>query len=199
MILVVFILLELSSFRKKIRINSTSALIQVDQVVNNLNRYFAIKTVISFFTGVFITIAMTIVGVDFPILWGALAFLLNFIPNIGSIIAAIPAVLLALIQLGTLEAIIVAVIFTIVNFTIGSIAEPKLMGKNLGLSTLIIFVSLVFWGWVLGTVGMLLSIPLTMTLKIILDSRKSTRWIGVMIGDENSLQHYIEDRGKTDK
>lgn len=194
LILVIFILLELSLFRKKIKINSTSALLSVDKVVSNLNRYFGIKTIVSLATGTFVAIAMAVVGVDFPVLWGALAFLLNFIPNIGSIIAAIPAVLLALIQLGTLEAAIVAIIYTILNFTIGSIIEPKLMGRNLGLSTLIIFISLVFWGWILGTVGMLLSIPLTMTIKIILDSHENTRWLGVLIGDENSLDGYIEKK-----
>lgn len=199
LILVIFILLELSLFRKKIKINSKSALLQVDKVVSNLNRYFGIKTVVSLATGIFVALAMAIVGVDFPVLWGALAFLLNFIPNIGSIIAAIPAVLLALIQLGTLEAAIVAIIYTFLNFTIGSIIEPKLMGRNLGLSTLIIFISLVFWGWVLGTVGMLLSIPLTMTIKIILDSHENTRWLGVLIGDENSLAGYIEENNQKQK
>ena len=196
LILVIFILFELTLFKKKLRVQSGSALRQADRIVDNLNRYFGIKTLVSLATGIIIGIALHIVGVDFPYLWGALAFLLNFIPNIGSIIAAIPPALLALIQFGSFEAIIVVVIFTVVNFTIGSAIEPKLMGSNLGLSTLVVFLSLIFWGWVLGTVGMLLSIPLTMTIKIVLDNNPSTRWVGVLVGDEKTVDQYIEESKK---
>ena len=127
---------------------------------------------------------------DFPLLWGFLAFLLNYIPNIGSVIAAIPAVLLALVQLGLTSAIETAVVFLIVNGVIGNIIEPKLMGKNLGLSSLIVFLSLIFWGWILGTVGMLLAVPLTMTIKIIFDSMDETKNIGLLMGDDSSIEHY---------
>jgi AI-2 transport protein TqsA len=88
----------------------------------------------------------------------------------------------------------VAAIFVAVNFIIGSIIEPRLMGTHLGLSTLVIFLSLIFWGWVLGTVGMLLSVPLTMTIKIALDSNANTRWIGALIGDAKSLERYEEGK-----
>jgi predicted PurR-regulated permease PerM len=113
-----------------------------------------------------------------------LAFLLNFVPNIGSIIAAIPAVILALIQLGFIGAIEVAVIFMLVNIILGSVLEPKYMGQGLGLSTLVVFVSLIFWGWAFGPVGMLLSIPLTITLKLALQSNPQTKWIAVLLDSE---------------
>ena len=126
---------------------------------------------------------LVVLGVDFALLWGVSAFLLNYIPNIGSLIAAIPPILLALIQFGVGKAIIVAIGYLVVNVVVGSVIEPKVMGKGLGLSTLIVFISLVFWGWVFGPVGMFLSVPLTMVVKIALDSQEDTRWIAVMLGN----------------
>ncbi|MDX1778971.1 MAG: AI-2E family transporter, partial [Thermodesulfobacteriota bacterium] len=125
-------------------------------------------------TGIFIAIWLAIIGVDFPVLWGLVAFALNFVPNIGSIIAAIPAVLLALIQLGVFPALHTAIAFIVVNLVIGTGIEPRVMGKGVGLSTLVVFLSLVFWGWVLGPVGMLLSVPLTMVVKIGLEHNEGT-------------------------
>ena len=121
------------------------------------------------------------IGLDYPLLWGVLAFLLNFVPNIGSIIAAIPAVILALIQLGFVGALEVALVFVVVNIVLGSMLEPKYMGQGLGLSTLVVFVSLIFWGWVFGPVGMLLSIPLTIMLKLALQVNPQTKWIAILL------------------
>ena len=143
-----------------------------------LRRYMSMKTVISMVTGLIIGVSLWLIGVDYPVLWGVLAFMLNFVPNIGSIIAAVPAVMLTLVQLGVAPALLVAAVYVTVNVIIGSIVEPKYMGKGLGLSTLVVFVSLVFWGWVLGPVGMLLSVPLTITVKLALDSRPETQWLG---------------------
>jgi AI-2 transport protein TqsA len=150
--------------------------------VEKLRNYMSLKTVISMITGVVIALALWGIGVDYPVLWGVLAFMLNFIPNIGSIIAAVPAVMLTIVQLGFSEALMVAVVYTVVNVVIGSVVEPKYMGKGLGLSTLVVFVSLVFWGWVLGPVGMLLSVPLTITVKLALDSKAETQWLGHLLG-----------------
>ena len=187
---VVFILMEAAGFTQKfIALNNTGLKqASVDgqpfsQVfVDKLRSYMSMKTIISIATGLFIAIAMWLIGVDYPVLWGVLAFMLNFVPNIGSIIAAVPAVMLALVQLGITSALIVAAVYVAVNVMIGSFIEPKFMGKGLGLSTLVVFVSLVFWGWVLGPVGMLLSVPLTITVKLALDSKPETRWLGHLLG-----------------
>jgi predicted PurR-regulated permease PerM len=147
-----------------------------------LKRYVAIKTAVSIGTGTAVAIWLTICQVDFPFLWGLLAFLLNYIPNLGSISAAIPPVLLALIQFGPGGAALVAGGYAIINFAIGSLLEPRFLGQGLGLSTLVVFISLVVWAWVLGPVGALLSVPLTITLKLALESSQKTRWLALILG-----------------
>ena len=107
-------------------------------------------------------------GLKYPLLWGMLAFLLNFVPNIGSVIAAVPAVLFALLQLGAADAGWIALGYVVINVLFGNVIEPRYMGRGLGLSTLVVFLSLVFWGWALGPVGVFLSVPLTMTVRIAL-------------------------------
>jgi len=150
--------------------------------VEKVRNYMSMKTIISMITGVVIWAALWVIGVDYPVLWGVLAFMLNFVPNIGSIIAAVPAVMLTIVQLGVSPALLVAGVYVAVNIIVGSVIEPKYMGKGLGLSTLVVFVSLVFWGWVLGPVGMLLSVPLTITVKLALDSKPETQWLGHLLG-----------------
>ena len=152
--------------------------------VTSVGAYFSIKSWISLATGVFIAIWLAVIGVDYPILWGLVAFLFNFVPNIGSIIAAVPAILLALVQLGGGEALMVGVGYVIANVVMGNVVEPKFMGKGVGLSTLVVFLSLVFWGWVLGPVGMLLSVPLTMIIKLALESGEQTRWLAILLGPD---------------
>jgi predicted PurR-regulated permease PerM len=115
-------------------------------------------------------------GVDYPVIWGALAFLMNFIPNIGSMLAAIPPMILASIQLGFPGFLITMTGFVGINMIVGNLLEPKLMGRSLDISPLIVFLSLVFWGWILGPVGMLLAIPLTVVVKIGLEIHPDTKW-----------------------
>jgi AI-2 transport protein TqsA len=184
---VIFILLEASTFADKMRStlkNSDDSLPRLRYFSQTVQRYMALKTILSLATGALIWIWLGILGVDFALLWGFVAFLLNYIPNVGSIIAAIPAVLLALAQLGVGPAILTLVGYLVVNNVVGNVIEPKVMGKGLGLSTLTVFVSLVFWGWIFGIVGMLLAVPLTMTLKIGFDSSPQTRWIARLLSDK---------------
>jgi predicted PurR-regulated permease PerM len=122
------------------------------------------------------------IGVDYAVMWALLTFLLNYVPTIGSILAAVPPVLLALVQLGPLSATLAAALMLAVNTLVGNILEPRWMGRGLNLSPLVVFVSLVFWGWVLGPIGMLLSVPLTMLVKIAFENDPDTRWLGLMLG-----------------
>ena len=181
---VIFILLESTQFEQKFSRDSHKGhMKKLRNISEKIKHYIALKTIISLVTGAIIYVILLIIGLDYAILWGVLAFLLNFIPNIGSIIAAVPAVLLALIQFGPLMAGGVATVFVIINTLIGSVIEPKVMGNGLGLSTLIVFLSLIFWGWILGPVGMLLSIPLTIMVKIILQEQQESRWIATLLGN----------------
>ena len=185
LITVIFILLEASGFPRKLRTafeDPHATFTPFSRFADSLRRYLAIKTWISLATGTIIAVWLALLGVDFPLLWGLLAFLLNYVPNLGSIIAAAPAVLLALIQIGPGTALLVAVGFVVVNAVLGNAVEPKLMGRGLGLSTLVVFLSLIVWGSLLGPVGMILSVPITMTLKIALENSEETRWIAVMLG-----------------
>lgn len=154
--------------------------------VASVNSYLAIKGWVSLATGVAVAVWLAVLGVDYPVLWGLVAFLFNFVPNIGSIIAAVPALLLALVQLGPGPALAAAAGYLVVNIVMGNVVEPRFMGKGVGLSTLVVFLSLVFWGWLLGPVGMLLSVPLTMIVKLALEANPETRWIAVLIGPDVS-------------
>ncbi len=188
---VIFILLEAAGFPAKLQAIKgapDASLSRWESFLNDVKQYMAIKTWISLATGVLIAAWTAVLGVDYPLLWGLLAFALNYVPNIGSIIAAVPAVLLALVQLGLFKALLTAGGFVAVNLVMGSVVEPRFMGRGLGLSTLVVFLSLLFWGWVLGPVGMLLSVPLTITAKIALDSREETRWVAILLGPEKAVQ-----------
>jgi len=187
---VLFILTEAAGFMEKLKsLNENDSREEApdentfaEDFVEKLRNYMGIKTIMSMITGTIIGIALWLTGVDYPVLWGTLAFMLNYIPNIGSIIAAVPAILLTLVQLGFNSALLVGAIFLAVNIGIGSFLEPKYMGKGLGLSIVVVFVSLIFWGWVLGPVGMLLSVPLTITVKLALDSKPETQNLGHLLG-----------------
>jgi len=184
---VIFILFEAAGMPAKLRAalpEADSSLASFEKFINGVRQYLAIKTVVSLGTGLIIAIGLTLLGLDYALLWGLIAFLLNYVPNIGSIIAAVPAVLLAVVQLGPVQALVVAIIYLAINLIMGNAVEPKLMGRKLGLSSLVVFISLVFWGWILGPVGMLLSVPLTMIVKIALEVNDSTRWLAILLGSE---------------
>lgn len=185
MLTVVFVLSEAVILPRKLRAmtgGGDSDLGEYREALSNLRVYLAVKTKLSLATGLIAGLATWIIGVDYPVLWGLLAFLLNYIPTLGSILAAIPPVLLALVQFGWTWALAVAMVYLAINICIGSLLEPRLMGRRMGLSTLVVFLSMVFWGWVWGPIGMILSVPLTMLLKILLLHSDDLRWIGLLLG-----------------
>ena len=186
-LMMVFMLMEASALPSKIReaLNSEETFENLSQIANNVKRYLALKTALSLATGLLVMGLLIVLKVNYPVVWGLIAFLLNFVPNIGSLLAAVPAVLLALVQHGPATAIMTLLGYVIINVSIGNFLEPRLMGQRLGLSTLVVFLSLIFWGWVLGPMGMLLSVPLTMTVKIALQTNKETRWMAMLLGSYN--------------
>ena len=188
---VVFMLFEGPMLRNKIHAalkDPDNKMKQIDRFLESINSYLAIKTLVSLGTGIIAAFYLWILDVDYFVLWGVLAFMFNYIPNIGSIIAAVPAILLALITQGPLIAGLVGAGYLTINTVMGNIIEPKFMGKGLGLSTLVVFLSLIFWGWLLGTVGMLLSVPLTMIVKIALEASEEGKWIATMLGSGEKIE-----------
>ena len=182
---VVFMLLEAPSIPGKLRAtlrDPTQSLPHFERFTTTVSRYMALKTTLSLGMGAIVALLMFLLGIDFPLLWGLLTFLLNYVPNIGGLIAAVPPVLLALVQLGTGTALAAAGGILAVHLVLGNWLEPRYMGHGLGLSTLVVFLSLVFWGWVLGPVGMLLSVPLTTTLKIALEVNPRGQRLAVLLG-----------------
>jgi len=187
---VVFILMESSTFLGKIKAAfgvSPHTIETFDFVFMCVGKYLAIKTWISLATGISVMVWLMIIGVNYPVLWGLVAFLLHYIPNIGSLIAAIPAILLAIVDSGLGTASLATAGYVTVNLIFGNILEPIFMGRGLSLSTLVVFLSLIFWGWVLGPVGMLLSAPLTMIFKITCESFPATRWVAILLDSEVPL------------
>ena len=182
---VCFILLEASSFPRKVREafgESPEIEQRMTEIGESIRRYLGIKTLTSTLTGLLAYGALILLGVKFAPLWALIAFLLNFVPAVGSVIAAIPVVALALVDNSPEVAALVALVYVAINIAVGSFLEPRVMGDGMGLSPLIVILSLVFWGWVLGPVGMVLAVPLTVLLRILLGSQPATQWVAVLLG-----------------
>ncbi|WP_234041889.1 AI-2E family transporter [Persicirhabdus sediminis] len=160
----------------------------------DIQKYLGIKTLVSLATGILAGLLCWGVGVEFPFLWGILAFGLNYIPAVGSVIAGIPPVLIALLMHDGKTALIMAAGYIAINGFLGNFVEPALLGKRFGLSTVVIVISVLFWGWVWGPVGMLLSVPLTMLLKVAVDNSYELRWLGVAISKGKDKEHDHEER-----
>ena len=148
-----------------------------------LATYTKIKAAVSLLTGVLIWLGLSLMGIKYPVLWGLLAFLLNFIPTIGSIIAAFPVLLLAMLSLDPVLLLMIVALYLGVNIVVGNFVEPIWMGEEVGLSTLWVFLSMVFWGWLFGPVGMLLSVPLTIAVKFLSLRNPRTLWLAVLLSN----------------
>lgn len=186
----VLMLIEGKTVPAKLRAISdepTSDISHYTQMASQVTSYLAIKTALSVGTGLLVGIWAAILGVDFAMLWGLLAFLLNYIPNIGSILAAIPAMLLALVQHGVGTSLALGAGYVVVNTVVGNVVEPMWMGRKLGLSTTVVFLSLAIWYEIWGPVGMLLSVPLTMILKIMLEHSRGGEPIAILLDTGDSL------------
>lgn len=198
-LIVVFILGEAANIPQKIAVafdKTEDRLESLSKLLQSINKYLALKTLISLLTGLVIGIALWLMQIEHFMLWAVLAFLLNYIPNIGSILAAVPAIFMALIQYHVGMAGGVAAVYIAVNMVMGNVIEPRVMGQQLGLSTLVVFLSLIFWGWLLGAVGMLLSVPLTMMVKIALQQNKETRWLAILLGADAEIQMLLDKQDK---
>ncbi|AKJ64708.1 AI-2E family transporter [Kiritimatiella glycovorans] len=188
LIFLVFMLLGKPYMKAKIRYafpggRSARVTDVLDSIAGQISRYLTAKLVISLITGLLVWGAMTAIGVDFPMTWGAIAFFLNFIPTIGSIIAGIPPTLMALVQFypNYWMAVLTALIFMIIQVVMGNGVEPKMMGERLNLSPLVVLIALVFWGWLWGFIGALLAVPIAAAIKIVCENIEPLRPISIMM------------------
>lgn len=198
MLLIVFMLFEIGPGATKLRVllgGPHANLEQLTEAASQLQRYLVVKTYLSAITGTLCGLWLGFVGVDFPLLWGLLTFLLNYVPSVGAAIAGIPPVLVALLTLGPGAAAAAAVGFVVVNFVIGNFFEPRMMGVALGLSTLVVFVSMLFWGWLWGPLGALFAVPLTMLLRSALAVSDETRWLAVLLSSSEWVDKKRVDWG----
>jgi AI-2 transport protein TqsA len=185
LILVIFMMLEIKLFSRKFDsiVTDPDSHERMDHIFENISKYFTLKVAFSLLTGLLIYIGLSFLGVDNALLWALVAFGLNFIPTVGSIAASIPAILVTFVQFDLTTVAIVILLYMSVNIIVGSIIEPRAMGSGLGISPLVVFISLLFWGYIFGVIGMLLAVPLTMVIKIVMDANESTHKIAVMLGD----------------
>lgn len=185
LIVMIFILAESDRFAHKVRdvIRERGPdLSRFQSTSRDIQKYLGIKTATSLVTGLLAWLTCVFFRIDFPLLWGLVAFLFNYVPAIGSIVAAIPPVLLGLILYGFWPAMGVLACYLVINFSIGNFLEPIFMGERFGLSTVVVIFSVLFWGFVWGPVGMLLAVPLTMIVKVMLDNSADFRWVSALMG-----------------
>lgn len=182
---VVFMLFEVRHVPYKMRFALNNPQIHIaglHRALKGVSHYLALKTLLSLWTGVIVWLGLELMGVQFALMWAVLAFLLNYVPNIGAVISAVPPMIQVLLFNGVYECILVGALFLVVHMVIGNILEPRMMGHRLGMSTMVVFLSLLIWGWLLGPVGMLLSVPLTSVCKIWMETTKGGSKLAILLG-----------------
>ena len=191
---VIFLILEESTFSFKLNaIYSDEEELKKAQSIlakikKSMSSYFALKTLVSVLTGVLSYFALLIIGIEAPIFWAFLIFILNYIPTIGSLIATVFPAIFAIFQFGELQPfILILVIVGIIQLVIGNFVEPKLMGNSLNISTLVVMISLSLWGAIWGVAGMLLSVPITVIMIIIFAEFKPTRAVAIMLSEKGKV------------
>ena len=169
------------------------------QIINQTVRYISIKFFISLSTGILCGLASLIIGLDFPIVWGFLAFIMNFIPIFGSIISVGFTTLFSLLQFypNWGKTVFVLVFMTSVNMILGNILEPRIEGKNLGISPVMILISLSLWGYIWGFTGMLLAVPLMVIIKIVCENIDYLKGLAIIIGNDPRQQFQVQAQSQT--
>jgi len=185
-VLVAFFLLEAPRFHKLLKedLNGRPFLSQLPKIMQTAVAYFSIRTRLNLITGIGMTVWLLVLGVDYAPLWGLLTFVLSYVPYIGLFTAMIPPTILAFAEFDIVRAVLVVIGATAMNLLVENVLEPSYTGKKLSLSPSVVFVSFFIWGWILGPVGALLSMPITVMLMLTLNQHESTRWLANIIGRE---------------
>lgn len=185
-LIIIFLFLESSLMIQKMFFffNSKEAQEHILLFAENINRYFYIKTLTSLLTGFSIYMMLSYFDLKYALLFGFLAFILNFIPSIGSIIAAVPAVAIAVLQLSFIDTVFIILGYLLINNLISNVLEPKVLSKGVGISMFFVVLSMIVWGWILGPIGMFLAVPLTITLKMASSYSKKYKWVSVLLSNK---------------
>lgn len=186
LVLMTFMLGEAKLFKRNLHRlpNSTKGKEDFTVALRGIQRYLLIKTIASATTGALAWWACAVMEVPFAFLWGLIAYLLNYIPTIGSIVAAVPPIIMALLMGGWGDAAIITFCYIFINFMIGNGIEPIFMGKQFGIATSVVLLAVLFWGWVWGPIGMLLAVPITVLIKLALENSRDLSWVATIISDE---------------
>lgn len=196
---VLFILTEVATLPEKMQAslkNPEQSIPHFQGFINKVIHYLGLKAATSALTAACVALLLWILNIDYIFLWAVLAFFLNFIPYVGSILAGLPPVLLGLIDHGIFIALWATAGYIAINVVVGNIIETRWMGEGLNLSSFVVFVSLIFWGWVLGPTGMFLSIPLTMSITIALESNPDTVFIARLMQNTVPAAKRVDKSGK---
>jgi predicted PurR-regulated permease PerM len=211
-LIVVFLLIELGHFRKRVEVAFAGRIsrriqIIIAGIITEVSRYLAVKFIISLLTGVLAAASLSIIGLDFAILWGIIAFIMNFIPNLGSIVSWGGTTLFALVQFWPYPGPILAtgIVMLAINFILGNAVEPKIQGDNLGLSPFVIVASLVGWGWLWGFAGLVLAVPMTVIIKIVCENVPMLEPVSILLGSykevkiKSKIEGSVTNLVKTEK
>ena len=202
---VVFFLLELKFLRKKLEImfedgNKEKVSSMITNVIEQTIRYLSVKFFISLTTGILVLLGTLFIGLDFPIIWGFIAFVLNFIPNFGSIISGVLTAGFALLQFypNPTPVIFTVLLMLCVNLGLGNFVEPKIQGRELGLSPFVIIVSLSFWGWLWGFTGLVVGVPMMVILKIICENFSILHPLSILLGNYTGDENPVKNKNFND-
>ncbi len=194
-LLMAFMMLEAMRFPQKLRAalgSNSAAVARLTRFGESIRSYVGINAVFGLIAAVINTIVLLMVGVDFAILWGVLSFLLSFVPNIGFMIALVPPAVMALIEYGFGRAVVVAVAYTVINFIVDNVVKPRFVGASVDLSPLVVVISLLFWGWLLGPMGALVAVPLTIGVKFFFESFSESLWLAKLMSDSSAREKKEE-------
>ena len=190
LVTLLFMLLESANFPSRLRqaLGPENPLLpRFTSFGHTLVRYLVIRTIVNLITGSVFAVFLLVLGIDFALLWGVLVFFLSYVPYIGITLAAIPPVLLALLELGPIGAIVVVIGTLIINASAENLVAPKMLGKGLSISPVVVFIAFIFWSWLLGPLGIILAMPLTVMLMLILDGFPETRWLSILMSTTDSM------------
>ncbi|MBE2224012.1 MAG: AI-2E family transporter, partial [Anaerolineae bacterium] len=188
--------------RLNLEASTASIMTQVSALTTDVRRYMSIMTGVNLMVGLGDVLLLWIVGVDYALIWGLLSWVMGYIPTVGFWIALVPPVLLAYSTLGLQTAVIVFLGYVLINGSVQNFIQPRMMGQGLGISPVIVFISLFVWGWLLGGIGAILAVPLTMIIISVLNNFDNTRWMATLMStpkdDANKNEEHKHARERLD-